>query len=73
MGRAPVDSKFCAVWYALFESLVPIGRGLAPVFRYLIRGRAAVTLGTAPLYKEDVSALGFETASPFVPLGVTSA
>ena len=24
MGRAPSDSKFCAVWHALFESLAPI-------------------------------------------------
>ena len=24
MGRAPFDSKFCAVWRALFEAFAPV-------------------------------------------------
>ena len=30
MGRATYDSKHCAVWRALFESVAPLGRFHAP-------------------------------------------
>ena len=73
IGRAPRGAKFCAVRHASFESFVPIGRGLAPVFRYLIRSRAAVLRGTVPHGQEDVPAMSFESAPSFVQLGVTSA
>ena len=32
MGRAPFDSKFCAVWRALFQSFAPAERALGLVF-----------------------------------------
>ena len=73
MGRALFDSKFCAVWRALFELFVPFERGLAPVFWYLIRGRAAVLQGTAPLDQGGVSAMGVEVASSSAQSGATPA
>ena len=41
MGRVPFDSKYCAVWRALFESFAPIERVLAPAFRALLRAHNA--------------------------------
>ena len=71
IGRAPRDSEYCAVWRALFKSFVPIDRGLAPAYRYLIRNRASVSQGAAQRDQGDVSAMGFQTASSFVKLGAT--
>ena len=73
MGRAPFDSKFCAAWRALFESFVPIGRGMAPVCRHLIRSRAEVLQGAPRADQEDVSAMGCGAAAFFVKLGVSPA
>ena len=73
MGRAPFDSKFCAARHPLFESYAPIERSLAPVYRHLVRGRAAVLQGGAAAGQESVGSMGFETASPHAQLGVTSA
>ena len=73
MSRASFDSKFCAVWRAMFESFVQIDGGLAPVYRYLIRSRAAVLQGAGHGDRDDVAGLGFKTASSFVQLGATPA
>ena len=73
MGRAPFGSKCCPIWHALFESRVPVERGLAPAYRYLIRSRAAVLQGAVQCDQEDVSATGSQTASCFVKLGVAPA
>ena len=49
LGRAPSDSKYCAVWHALFESFAPAERPLSPVLRLLLRSRGARLRGeTAP-------------------------
>ena len=72
MGRAPFDTKFRAVRHALFESFVPLERGSAPVYQYLIRSRAAVSQGAEHVNQEDVSTTGFKTAAPFVKLGVSA-
>ena len=69
MGRAPFDSKFCAVWRALFEYLPPIERSLAPVYRRLIRLRAAALQGSSVVDHEDVRPMGFETDSYMRKLG----
>ena len=34
LGRVPFDSKYCAVWRALFESFAPVERASAPVCRF---------------------------------------
>ena len=47
LGRAPFDSRYCAVWRALFESFAPAERALAPVYRFLIRSRGAKLCGEA--------------------------
>ena len=73
IGRAPFDSKFCAVWHALFESFAPIERGLAPAYRCLVRSRAAALLGSSVVDREDVRPMGLETASPIWNLGVSPA
>ena len=39
---------------ALFESFAPIERGLAPVYRHLIRSRAAALLGSSVANREEV-------------------
>ena len=73
MGRAPFVSKFRGARNASFESFAPIGRALAPVRRHLIRGRAAALQGGTAVGQESVSAMGFETASPFLQLVASSA
>ena len=66
IGRAPFDSKFCALRNALSESL-------APIYRHLIRGSAAAVRGGSAAGQESVSSMGFETASSLVQLGAFSA
>ena len=73
MGRAPFDLKFRAVWHALFESFAPFERGLAPVYRHLIRGRAATLRVDAAADQESVSSFGFEKALSFLQFGASSA
>ena len=63
-GCAPFDSKFRAVWHALFESFAPIERGPAPVYWFLLRARAFALSGKPDSAREDVCAMGFETARP---------
>ena len=55
VGRAPFDSKFRAVWHALFESFVPIKRRLAPVYQYLICSRRALSALTRRMSPPRVS------------------
>ena len=73
MGRAPCDSTFSAGRHALFESSAPIERFLAPVYRHLIRGRAAALQGGTAVYQGSVSSTGFETSLSIARLGVSSA
>ena len=52
MGRAPFDSKFCAARRAAFGSFAPIGRGMAPAYRQLSRGRAGRCKATLRLTRK---------------------
>ena len=70
MGRVPFDSKYCAVWHALFESFAPVERVLAPVFRLLIRARAAQITGGAKSDPGSAYLLAFRTAAQSMDLGV---
>ena len=60
LGRAPFDSKYCAVWHALFESFAPAQRVLAPVYRFLIRSRGAQLRGENVPDPKEVHQVAFD-------------
>ena len=70
MGRVPFDSKYGAVWHAFFESFAPIERVLAPVFRLLLRARAAQITCSAKTEPGSAYAVAFRTAAESMDLGV---
>ena len=73
IGRVPFDSKYCAVWHALFESFAPVERVLAPVFRLLIRARSAELTGRPEREAASACDMAFHTATESMDLGVSSA
>ena len=70
-GRAPFDSKHCAVWRALFESFAPVERSLGPVYRLLLRSRGAGARGNPAPDSQAVYKLALDSASLTIDLGVT--
>ena len=63
LGRAPFDSKNCAIRHALFESFASAGRALAPVFRFLIRSRGAQLRGESVPDPKEVRQAAFDILS----------
>ena len=61
MGRAPFDSKYCAVWRAMFESFAPAERALSPAYRLLLRSRGARLRGEAVPDAQAVHKTAFDT------------
>ena len=72
MGRAPFDTRYCAVRHALFESFAPVERALAPIYRFLIRTRVATLRGDTAPDSSDVRTMAFETALSTLNLGASS-
>ena len=62
LGRAPFDSKYCAVWHVVFGSFPPAERALALVCRFLIRPRGAKLRGEAVPDFRPVNQMAFDTA-----------
>ena len=73
LGRAPFDSKYCAAWHALFESLAPGDRALAPVYRFPLRARGAKLRGETAPDSKAVYQMAFDTVSQTIDLGASSA
>ena len=73
LGRAPFDSKYCAVWRALFDSFAPAGRALALAYRFLIRPRGAELRAEAAPGPRPVYQMAFDAVSRTMDLGATPA
>ena len=65
MGRAPLDSKYCGVRYALFESFAPLERVPAPVYRHLLRSLRAAAMRCGDPGRADVRVSVGATSAEF--------
>ena len=73
MGRAPFDSKYRAVWRAMFESFAPVERALPPVYRLLLRSRGVRLRGVAVPDAQSAHKVASDTASQAIEAGVSLA
>ena len=69
IGRRRLDAQYSAVWRALLELFVPIGRALGPVFRFVLRKRANA-LRAAPAVESgpEAARVALEAAFQVPPL-----
>ena len=72
-GRAPFDSKYCAVWRALFESFAPVERPPSSVFRLLIRSRSSRLRGETVPDAQVTNKVSLDAVSQTIDLGVSPA